>query len=573
METVQETRGYTNATGFAWLLLVLSALLYYFDWINLFNGLNFSLISSNANILFRSGVLIFAAILFIFQYFTTEQKTKEDVISMILLSFVFAIVFIVGAYNSMIIWHIVFAVITWVFLTKGSGMSIREANGWIIFLLLADLFLFSGIEQIATMAGNEIIAARVAYRLIFPIYSLFFIFYLAGKGEKLAFIFLIIILLIYIFGFVKTSDIYNQKIEQLTLEERQSTVDFFKNSLAGMSRGFASLFDPLGCASYVGGSKYQDCINDRQIARQCNAEGYKKGQIEYNECNKEKKEGGGTTTGIKDQEDKHYTQVQFKKIDRYKVGINPKEKVITGIQVDSKFKPIDIVSYCSFTKDGKTIAGIMVVGQEFTDIKGVESLELACEPAFNYEKGKYYYQLTSTIQNINTRSIKKKIWVEQDIDEEIKTNILQTEGLNAIEDKSKSDDNFAALAISLGPDDSILSNRQTTQLLKAKIQNLGEGNIERIDDILIEIPTGIEPLSDCFEFLEETPQGYRMKKSLIVSKSESAKNLKKDEKLNAFNCQLDVSGVVNPIDHNVRTLVAYMDYSYKIKQKMSVEAI
>lgn len=556
---------------FGWVLLIFSIGLYFFDWSYRFNGLEIQIIRDFD--LFKGSVLFLTLIFTAVQILLTGEKTKEDWGSMVFVSLIFASVFILGKYNQVIVYHLLLALLVWIFLKKIDGMSIREANTHIAILLLADLFLFSLIESAALYAGQELFAAQIAYRVIFPIFPLYLMFYLAGKGNLMAFIMTIAVISIWIFGFIQTSELYQQEVLRISGEQKEATLDTISKGISGTKEAWLALWDPWHCKQYISDSNaYDDCLRELQIARECRLKGYEVGSLDYNDCLKERLEGGGTASGEADVEIIYPTKVEFK-IQDYKVSANDKEKVDTEIQLESINNPIDIATSCSLEKSGQEIAAEITTGSFFNDVEGIRSLKVECQPEEDFKIGRYRIEFAAEIQGITTESTRQKIWVEEGMTEKEITKTLQSHKISAVETKSKNEDEFAALAISIGSDQTVLENDQNTQLIIGKLQNRKNGKIVGIQDITIELPKGVKPTQDCFERLEETKLGLKVKKDVISSKIQAATKLKTNQLLKIFSCNLDVSGLVYPQDHEKREFASLITYDYKITKKADIEAI
>jgi len=551
-----------------WVAFILSLMLYYFiDWQYRYNGIDIGFFTdlSNADWLFKSGVLTIFLLLLVFQIFLAKPSNSNEFKAAIFADMVLAIMFVLSRYSAAALFHLIFAVIIWFVFTRQTRDQASAYNTLTILILL-DFLGFSALKylfEFTGMAGGIVVISA----MIFPIYSLYLLHFLEVYGKsKLATFCLMIILILYIFGFVQSSDQYKDITSRLDAEDVESAKTFWKTAGERMSIFGSVLGDPLACIGKVGSDEYDDCLKERQYERECRDK--KKNLAEYQKCIEGKKLG--EAQGASDSAVKDFTKVTFEHTDQFPKLVQKEFKIPIPMQlnIESPKKEISIILSCKFQKDKENITGI-VEQSSLDKIIGNKKETVLCSMPSDKEftPGKYKVIFEAEIKGMETISRLQRLFVKNDISEERKSELLSLHSLSSSE-PSKSPDEFAAFSFGVGtPSTTPFIDENPTQALVGNVENRAEGKLINIQEILIELVPGISPRESCLVSFEQRDNILAAKKEVL----QSIKGLsKKGDKRFLIGCNLDISPAVIPSEfeeYYKREFISNMRYSYKIEKE------
>jgi len=547
-----------------WLFFVLSLILYYLiDWRFSYNGIDFKFFIDMTNLdwVFKAGAFSFLLTLFVLQL-VFKQFDKNA----LFLDIVAAIVFVAAQYSEGALFHFIFVLVMWFVLIKPMKEDISSAYKTLAILMLIDFVGISLIEKLFSLTGVMGETVAVSY-MIFPIFSLYLLNYLQVYGKsRLAAIMLSIIIILYVFGFVRTTNQYDLLTEELELKEREENWGFWKKSITRFSESLSMLWDPIVCSSYiVNPAEHEECLMKRQIVRLCSD---KIGTDQYDQCLDEKK--GLDIGGKTDKTIKEYTKVEFKKPEDFPQQVQKDfvPAIPMQLNIESPKKAVSIKLSCKFKTTGTEIAG-MAEPARIDSVKIGQNTILCSVPSGKeLEEGKFYTVVyKAEIEGIETNSTLTRLFIGKDVlDDAEKNNLIKLHELS-IKESSKSAEEFAVFSFGIGtPPSNPFINKYPTQVIIGNIENLANGKILSVDNIEVELIDGVTPAAGCLTAFSQSGN------KLILKQDVKAKltnlQLTKGSKRFLLGCNLNIASfLAETEDYVKRGFSSKITYSYAIEKE------
>jgi hypothetical protein len=550
-----------------WIFVALSLLLYYFiDWQFGYNGIDIGLFFQMGAIdwIFKSGVLTILLVVIIIQLLVFKRLSGSS----LFLGGIFALMFVLAKYSVGALYHLIFILIMWWVLIKPVKEDIDSAYNTLAILILIDFVGFSLLGKLFEFTSVFQGTVALSY-MIFPIYTLYLLYYLEAYGDsRIATAALCIIMIIYVMGFVTNSSQYATFTAQLKESPKvEEAKGFWGTALFNTYNFFAIMTDPLVC-SLSSPTNHESCMLERQYARLCRDK--KIGTEEYDECIAQKK--GLNIAGSVDESIKEFTKIEFEKPSDFPKVVQKEfpADIPMQINIESPKKPITVELSCKFKLGREEIEGGKAEPEKIEEITGTKKQTVFCELAEGeeYEGGRTYTVIyEAAIRGIETESTLTRLFVGKELKEAEKGPLMSLHGLEAVE-SSKSPDEFAAFSFGIGTpatDPFIGSNPK--QPLIGNIENKADGQILSVDDIEVSLIDGVASTQKCTE-RAFNQQGNVLKLDPEMKDRLVDLKLKKDEKLFLLGCNLDVyQNLAETEEYVKRSFTSKITYSYAIKRE------
>lgn len=556
----------------AWIIFLLSLVMYYYiDWLYRYNGIDIGFFKNlnSLDVVFKSGIFTFFLILLAWQFIFKKPSDPAEIKAAVVVDFILAVMFVLSKYSPAASFHLIFAIAIWFFLLRTTKEPAAAYNT-LTLLIIFDFLGFSIIKYIFGLVGMAG-GVAVVNAMIFPIYSLYLLSFLEVYSKsKLAAVLLFIILLLYIFGFVQSSEQYQDVFARLSEEQTEASKTFLQTS-SDRARAFGSvLSDPLACMGKIGSDEYAACLKERQYARECRDK--KDNKAEYQLCIESKKLG--VMQGAEDLSIKDFSKVTFEQINQFPKLVQKELKTSIPMQlnIDSPNKELTVAVSCKFLKEKENITGIAEPAV-LEKIVGTKKETIFCSLPQDkaYVTGKYKTIFEAEIKGMSTTSRLSRLIVKKDITEERKNELLSLHKMSQTE-ASKSPDEFAAFSFGVGtPSTTPFIDQSQTQALTGNIENRAEGAIVSIQEITLELVPGITPSENCLVYFDIAENGLKAKEEAIKSISSLTK---KGDTRFLLGCKLDISPSVIPSDYEEyykREFSSNMRYTYQIAKEIVFE--
>jgi len=551
-----------------WIFFALSLVIYYFiDWSTGYGGIDigFFLKMGGIDWLFKSGVLTILLIIIIFQFTVARPKSPEEFRAALYLDIVLAVTFVIAKYNTGALIHFVFIVAIWRMLIK-PVMDYASANRTVTVLILFDFLLFPALRYLWDSTNFIPVEVSLNY-MIFPILSLYLLIYMNKYlGSKGASWLLLLVLLIYIFGFVRNSPQYTTLTAEIEEKEKEEAWGFLKTSTFRVGQFIGMFWDPISCSAFAGTMDYQACMKEQQYHRLC-AE-YGRGTEEYNNCIKQKQ--GLDVEGTIDKE-REITKVELKKPTEFPKIIQKEfaPPIPMQLNIESPKKPITIELSCKFKTGSEEFEG-EVQPKEVEAIIGEKQQTILCDMPSGkeyQEEKRYTVTYTAKIEGIETESTLIRFFIgEEDLEDNKQSSLLSLHGLRQGE-ASKSGEEFAVFSFGIGtPSTNYFMDERLNQVIIGNIENLANGKIVSVENIEFNLIDGVTPTSAC-------QKAFTSSGNSLILKSEAQERLKnlkltQKQKLPLLACNLNIApNLAQTTDYLTRGFSSKITYTYEIEQR------
>jgi len=497
--------GASAAAG--WIFFFLSIALYISDlfWTK-FNGIDIKVFTDlgTTDILMKSGFLSMLIALLIFQFLFTRPSSKEEWKWVLILDSLLIIIIILSGMSIGTLYHLAYMILLWLMIIKPENGKIYSYK-MAALLLIFDFFGFSALGAIFGKIGWTGIAALFGNRLVFPIYTIYLLFYLGiNKKSTLASIILFLLLFSYMGALVKDSVQFQTASSKISEEQKEGAITKWQEMRREAGAFVSSLVDPLVCYRRI--EDYETCLKERGAQRAC-AE-YKKGTEKYKEC---MDEALGKETAIRGKVEEEYTttQIKFEELspDWYEniPTVNSIDEIPMNIIIEGPLKnPVQISLSCKFKNKETQIPGVITPTRvREMSVKGKDEELISCTPQQPYpQTDKITAIFEATAKKISTVSILERVFVGEKIwrDPQEKKEILNSHDPPIKEKQASSTgDEFAAYTFQIGTN-TFIHNSDTVKLI-GKYEDLKReegGKLLSVDRLLIDLRGyGIVPSPNC----------------------------------------------------------------------------
>jgi hypothetical protein len=540
-----------------WIFVFLSLGLYYFiDWQFGYNGIDIGLFQQMGGLdwIFKAGFLISFLIIAIVQFVVFKRVSRSS----LFLAGIFAMVAVLAQYSVGALYHFIFVMIMWWVLVL-PVKEIDSAYNTLAVLILIDFVGFSLLKQLFQFTNVFQGTVALSY-MIFPIYTLYLLYYLQKWGDsKIATIAFCGILVLYTLGFVTNSPQYTVYAAQLEESPKvEEAKGFWGTALFNTYNFFAIMLDPLIC-SLSDPTNHEPCMLERQYARLCRD---KFGTEEYEECIAQKK--GLTVAGNIDKTIKEFTKIEFERPSEFPRTVQKEfpADIPMQINIESPRKPITIELSCKFKLGREEIEG-EVEPAKIEEITGTKKQTIFCSPMEEYKGGRTYTVVyEAKIEGIETESTLTRLFVGKELKEAEKGPLMSLHGLEAVE-SSKSPDEFVAFSFGIGtPATNPFIDDNPKQPLIGNIENKADGQILSVDDIEVSLIDGVSSTTKCEKNFVQQGNILKLKDTL------GELTLRKGDKRFLLGCNLDVYSTLAETEEYVkRSFTSKITYSYAIKKE------
>ena len=530
--------GLGGAMAFGWanVFIFLSILLYISDLGTRFNGINInkflaSISSFNWQMILANGVVL----VIIISYYLINRPAMRDGISFAVLVELFSLIFFLGGFTFGI-FHIIFAILIYIFLIRPTAADIATANYTLAILLAFDFFGYGLLDKY--------VPGILANRLIIPIWF-YYSLLLTSQTQKSFFtkavIIFVVLLNVAVFAY-GINQSYNIG-KPLTSQDYYEAVEFSQTGLQGIKK----MWDGLFAAVTTGVEKRLEYATG----------GYYESEVEENE-----KEPLGVYLEDVQPADSEYFE---------------DEPVIIWATLKARTldpdKPVKINVDCSA---GET-KGKVTPETEF-EIYAAEEEDISCK--FDSLKSS-----SNTIDifagfNFKTMAYLKSYFMHQETLRALKRqniDVFDEYGITDREPISKSTNGPVNLGIGTkAPPIGIYKEGEGVNVmpkLGVTITNQWDGEIKEIKSLIIQIPDSlvIEPGYCDHEFIESSLQESGF--NIYELKNPNDNKLKNITEYVTFNCRLQVRDPIRLLGEtpvSVKYFRATAEYTYNTKKQITL---
>jgi hypothetical protein len=270
---------------------------------------------------------------------------------------------------------------------------------------------------------------------------------------------------------------------------------------------------------------------------------------------------------------KEYTKVDFVQGEEFTREIYDKRYPIpVQLKIESPRSTIDMEINCSFKAGTKIVEGSASPSQ-LTVLKGDEEEKvITCFPTEDLFKGGWTVQMEAVVSNLETFSTLRRLFVGEKTTEE-KEELKRAYFPRSEDYKAQHPNEFVRIGFLIGePPTNPIIDDNDIPLLTATIENIGQGEIESIDQIKITLPNGLLAVNDATRCSLLDYEDQEGESTVFIKSDFDVSEVKGKKKIPLGVCALDVEPRLKyPEEPFIHTKAeASIQYSYKIKKTFSI---